>query len=125
MIIAKLKSAATICGALLFTATLAAQDSGALIDVLIKKGILTNQEAEDVRADLVRDSNTVPAHAFGGGKSTDRITIGMRLQSQYANIGTEIKGNPVNPVPTDQAFLRRMYLTLKAGVGGNCNWNSC
>ena len=119
MITAKLKGAATICGALLLTATLAAQDSGALIDVLIKKGILTNQEAEDVRADLVRDSNTVPAHAFGGGKSTDRITIGMRLQTQYANIGTEIKGNPVNPVPTDQAFLRRMYLTLKAGVGGN------
>ena len=119
MMTTKLKSVATTCGALLLTATLAAQDSGALIDVLIKKGILTNQEAEDVRADLIRDSNTVPAHAFGGGKSTDRITIGMRLQSQYANIGTEIRGNPVNPVPTDQAFLRRMYLSLKAGVGGN------
>lgn len=109
---------ALFAGALL-TGTALAQDSGALIDALIKKGILTNQEAEDIRADLVRDSNTVPAHAFGGGKSTDRISVGMRMQTQYANIGTEIKGNPVNPVPTDQAFLRRMYLTLKAGVGGN------
>ncbi|MSU48051.1 MAG: porin [Opitutus sp.] len=96
-----------------------AQDSGALLNALVRKGILSNQEAEDIRADLVREGNTVPAHAFGGGKSTDRITVGMRLQTQYANIGTEIKGNAILPVPTDQAFLRRMYLTLKGGVGGN------
>lgn len=29
----------------------AAQESAALIDVLIRKGILTNQEAEDIRAE--------------------------------------------------------------------------
>ncbi len=112
-------AAALIAVTLALTPTLPAQEAGALLDVLIKKGILTNQEAEDVRADMIRDSNTVPAHAFGGGKSTDRISVGMRLQTQYANIGTEIKNNAVRPVPTDQAFLRRMYLTLKAGVGGN------
>jgi hypothetical protein len=115
----QLKGAAAICGALLLTATLAAQDSGALIDVLIKKGILTNQEAEDVRADLIRDSNTVPAQAFGGGKATSRLSVGMRMQVQYAHIDTEVKGAAVQPVYTDQVFMRRMYLTLKAGVGGN------
>ena len=119
MLTTKTRLAALLAGALALAATLTAQDSGALIDALIRKGILSNQEAEEIRADLVRESNTTPAHAFGGGKATDRLSIGMRLQSQYANIGTEIKGNPVNPVPTDQAFLRRMYLTLKAGVGGN------
>ncbi|MDO8541808.1 MAG: porin [Opitutaceae bacterium] len=96
-----------------------AQDSAALINALIRKGILTNQEAEDIRADLIKESNTVPAHAFGGGKFTDRLSVGMRMQIQYANLGTEIRGNPVKPVFTDHAFLRRMYLTLKAGVGGN------
>jgi len=35
-----------------------AQDSGALIDALIKKGILSDQEAEDIRADLSRDYAT-------------------------------------------------------------------
>jgi Putative porin len=35
-----------------------AQDSGALIDALVKKGILNDQEAEDIRADLVRDFST-------------------------------------------------------------------
>lgn len=96
-----------------------AQDSGALITALIRKGILTNQEAEDIRADLVRESNTIPAHAMGGGKSTDRLSVGMRLQLQYANIDTEVKNAVVQPVATSHFFTRRMYLTLKAGVGGD------
>ncbi|MES2693938.1 MAG: porin [Verrucomicrobiota bacterium] len=96
-----------------------AQDSGALLDVLVRKGILTQQEAEDVRADLVRDANTIPAHAMAGGKSTDRLSVGMRMQMQYASLDTDIRGAAVQPVATDHAFLRRMYFTLKAGVGGN------
>lgn len=119
MMTAKMKTTALAAGALLFAAAAGAQEAGALLDLLIKKGVLTNQEAEDVRAEMVRDSNTVPAHAFAGGKSSDRLNIGMRVQSQYANIGTEIQGNPVKPVSTDHPFLRRMYLTLKAGVGGD------
>ena len=75
--------------------------------------------SEDIRADLVRESNTIPAHAIGGGKSTDRLSVGMRMQIQYANLATEVNGAAFNPVYTDHAFLRRMYLTLKAGVGGN------
>ena len=101
------------------TALTRAQDSGALLDALIKKGILSNQEAEDIRADLVRENNTIPAHAVGGGKSTDRLSVGMRMQLQYANLGTEVKNVAINPVPTDHFFTRRMYLTLKAGVGGD------
>lgn len=96
-----------------------AQDSGALVDALIRKGILTNQEAEDIRADLVKENNTVPAHAMAGGKSTDRFSIGMRMQIQYANLDTTSKNLAVKPVYTDQFFTRRMYLTMKIGVGGN------
>jgi phosphate-selective porin len=108
-----------VFGTALLATTALAQDSGALIDALIRKGILTNQEAEDIRADLVRESNTIPAHAMAGGKSTDRFSVGMRMQMQYANLATEVNGAAFNPVYTDHAFLRRMYLTLKAGVGGN------
>jgi hypothetical protein len=106
-------------GSILAASTVFGQDSAALVNALIRKGILTNQEAEDIRADLVRESNTVPAHAVGGGKVTDRLSVGMRMQVQYAHLGSEVAGNPVNPASTDHAFLRRMYLTLKAGVGGN------
>lgn len=100
-------------------ASLPAQDSGALITALIRKGILTNQEAEDIRADLVRESNTIPAHAMGGGKSTDRLSIGMRLQMQYANLDTDVRGAAFGPVSTHHFFTRRMYLSMKAGVGGD------
>ena len=47
-----LAAAAGILGTVV---SLSAQDSGALITALIRKGILTNQEAEDIRADLVRE----------------------------------------------------------------------
>src|SRR5215217_2479579 len=105
--------------ALLCSAPLLAQESGALLDALIRKGILTNQEAEDIRADLVRENNTTPAHVIGGGKSSDRLTVGMRMQAQYAGLGTNVHGAAADPVSTEHFFVRRMYLTLKAGVGGN------
>jgi polyhydroxyalkanoate synthesis regulator phasin len=106
-------------GGCLLATTLPAFEAGALLDALIRKGILTNQEAEDIRADLVRESNTVPAHAMANGKSTDRLTVGMRMQVQYARLDTDIQGAATDPSVVNHAALRRMYLTLKAGVGGD------
>ena len=40
-----------------------AQDSGALVDALVKKGVLSSQEGEDIRADLLKESAATP-----GGK---------------------------------------------------------
>ena len=91
---------------LLFTAVVSstlpvlAQDSGALIDALIRKGILTNQEGEDIRAELVKESNTIPAHAIGGGKSTDRLSIGMRMQSQYVALKSTVDGAAIQAPST-------------------------
>ena len=47
--------------ALLGSAVARAQDSGALLDLLVRKGLITDQEAEDVRADLVKESAATPA----------------------------------------------------------------
>jgi Putative porin len=38
-----------------------AQDAGALLDLLVRKKLITNQEAEEVRAELVKESTTTPA----------------------------------------------------------------
>lgn len=96
-----------------------AQDSGALVDVLVRKGILTSQEGEEVRAELLKEyAAQSPAPVVAGGKSTSRLSLGMRLQSQFADLGTDIDGG-VSPAATEHFFLRRMYLTLKAGLGGN------
>jgi len=108
-----------ITGLLISTVASFSQDSGALIEALIRKGILTNQEAEDIRADLAIENNTVPSRAVAGGKSTDRLSVGMRMQLQYASLDTDLPSGKIQPSYTDQAFTRRMYFTLKAGVGGN------
>ncbi len=55
MFSSKLKWLAAAAGALLAAGTALAQDSGPLIDLLVKKGIVTDQEAEELRADLVKD----------------------------------------------------------------------
>jgi polyhydroxyalkanoate synthesis regulator phasin len=119
MTIIRLRTFGLTAAALFALSSAVAQDSGALINALIRKGILTNQEAEDIRADLVRESNTIPAHAIGGGKATDRLSIGMRIQTQYAALNSTIDGAAVQPSSTEHAFLRRMYLTFKAGVSGD------
>lgn len=49
------KSLALLAGLTLSTGALLAQDSGPLIDLLIKKGVVTDQEAEDLRVDLQKD----------------------------------------------------------------------
>lgn len=38
-----------------------AQDNGALLDLLVKKRIITDQEAEDLRGELSRDNSATPA----------------------------------------------------------------
>src|SRR5712691_1912580 len=38
-----------------------AQDNGALLELLVKKGLITDQEAEDVRADLLKENAATSA----------------------------------------------------------------
>jgi hypothetical protein len=99
--------------------TLRAQDSGALINALVRKGILSNQEAEDIRAELLRESAVVPSVVYGGAKSTHRLSVGGRLQLQYSHLDMDTAGTALDPAATNHVFLRRVYLTLKAGLGGD------
>src|SRR3712207_2220060 len=48
-----------------------AQDSAALIDILVRKGVLTDQDAEDVRAELAQEAAATSA---GKGKLSSPIT---------------------------------------------------
>ncbi len=118
----KSKWLALLGGALLATGTAFAQDSGPLVDLLVKKGIVTDQEAEDLRADLTRDASAGIISTISGGKSTVGLTIAGRIQVQYAGLGTSIDGTSANPVSTEHFFLRRIYLGAKANLGNN--WTS-
>ena len=67
-----LKSKLLTTAAFLFGASLAlAQDSGPLIDLLVKKGVVNDQEAEELRAELVKD--------FVANTSAGKLNLGSTL----------------------------------------------
>ncbi|MCF3651865.1 porin [Synoicihabitans lomoniglobus] len=96
-----------------------AQDSGALLNVLVRKGILTDQEAEDIRAELTAESHAALMSSISGGKSTHSLAISGRLQVQYAGINTDAAGVD----STNEVFLRRVYFGAKAAVGAGWTAN--
>ena len=110
--------AAFLCGA----SFAIAQDSGPLIDLLVKKGIINDQEGEVLRADLARESAAAVTATISGGKSTAILSIAGRMQVQFAGLSTDINGAAAQPIPTSHFFMRRMYLGAKANLGNG--WSS-
>lgn len=102
-----------------------AQDSGPLVDLLVKKGIVSDQEAETLRAELARESSAAVTSTISGGKSTVGLAISGRIQAQYANIGGKIDGASTSLTATNHLFLRRVYLGAKATLpnGWSANFN--
>lgn len=100
-----------------------AQDSGALVEALVRKGILTDQEAEEIRADLARDFAVPPAFATAGSTFTTRMRVSGRIQTQFAGLSTDIDGAAVDPASTSHFFARRVYLTFRADLGADWNTN--
>lgn len=64
---------------------LQAQDSGALVDALVKKGVLSDQEAEEIRADLIREYAATPAGKMELSSSVTRLKLygDARLRYQF------------------------------------------
>jgi len=52
-----------------------AQDSGALVDALVKKGVLSDQEAEEIRADLLKDFSQTAAGKLDMASSTKGLKL--------------------------------------------------
>lgn len=102
-------------GAVLAAATAAqAQDSGALLDALVKKGILNDQEAEEIRADLTAESAAAQKQfAVAGGKSTSNLTITGRIQTQFFSFDNE------DVADSTGFIMRRIYLGAKAKLGSD------
>lgn len=97
-----------------------AQDSKVLLDALIKKGVLTSEEARQIEADMKKSA---PVYAVPGAKPVSKLTLGARLQIQYAGLSTDIDGTNADPASTNHFFLRRVYLVTKANFGSNWSMN--
>ena len=52
-----------------------AQDAGALLDLLVKKKLITDQEAEEVRGELTREAATTAAGKLKISAPIIRLTV--------------------------------------------------
>lgn len=122
MLFQKSKWLALFTGALLLTtAPIFAQDNAALIEALLRKGILTDQEAEDLRADL-SNSNSAAFASTSATPNLSKLIISGRIQYQFANLDTDISGTTADPAYVNHAFLRRVRLGFKANFSHG--WSS-
>jgi len=116
----KPKLTALFSGLLLLTSPLVAQDSKAILDALVRKGVLTSDEADAVQKEA---KDSAPAYALPGKKSVSKLSLSARVQTQYAGLSTDIDGTSNDPVSTNHFFLRRIYLTTKANLGPDWSMN--
>jgi hypothetical protein len=74
-----------------------AQDAGALVDALVKKGILSDQEAEEIRADMTKDFATTSAGKINLSNSVTELKLygDLRLRYQYDNRDSQLDPAPV------------------------------
>jgi phosphate-selective porin len=125
MLTLKSKWLALLAGVALTASAAMAQDSKALIDALVKKGVLTQDEAEKIAADVKKSEASMDV-ATSGSKYLKKLTISGRFQVQYAGFGASIDG-AADPVYTSHFLLRRMYLGAKAdmanGWSGTLNYD--
>lgn len=104
------------------TALAQSTDNQALINALIKKGVLSDQEAKEITAEIAKDQAAQDVET-NGDQYIKKIVLTGRFQVQYAGLGTNISGNPTNPVSTEHFLLRRMLLGTKVQFGDGFSAN--
>lgn len=100
-----------ICGVVSASA-LAVEDS-ALLNVLVKKGILTTQEALLLRDEMADESEKTVIDTVSGGKLTTALSIYGRVQLQHVNFSSDGAG----VAHTNHFLGRRIRLGVKAQLG--------
>ncbi len=98
-----------------------AQDAGALVDKLVKKGVLSSQEGEEVRADMMRDFATqTSAGKINLNSSITELKLygDLRVRYQYDDRQAQVAA----PNHVDQRSRWRYRLRLGADVALGENW---
>ena len=98
-----------------FTTAAFAQDNSALLNILVKKGVLTSAEALEIKDELSEDAHQTITKTVSGGKKTTSISIYGRLQAQYVNLDTDAAG----VASVNHLFARRTRLGVKTKLGDN------
>ena len=103
---------ALLCGVSIGAASLVhAQDSGPLIDALVKKGILNDQEAEEIRADLIKDFGTSSAGKLNLSSALTELKLSGDARVRYEYRTGENGG-------ANQQERNRYRYRLRLGLAG-------
>ena len=96
-----------------------AQDNAALLDLLVKKKVITDQEAEEVRADLVKEYTTTPAGKINISTPVKELRIygDTRLRYEYREAQSQTNSQ-------DTASASRFRFRLRLGLDAKLvdNW---
>ena len=87
-----------------------ATSNDALLDLLVKKGVLTDAEATAVAAELKEENKDVTFSAKG--KETVKLRFNGRMHFQYDSLDSEVNGADV--ASTNHFYFRRLRLGVKA-----------
>ena len=117
-----------LCSAMFMPAPLAhAQENGALLDALVKKGVLSDQEAEDIRASEEKDYATTAASKITLSSSIKSITFYGDLRLRYEQRSGGVDAGSVTGIGSgggvaishgDSQDLSRWRYRLRIGVKG-------
>jgi phosphate-selective porin OprO/OprP len=93
----------------LFSASALSASDDALLDLLVKKGVLSSAEATEVAAEL-KDASNVSFSAKG--KETIKLRFNGRMHYQYDSLSAEDNG--VDVPSTNHFYFRRLRVGFKA-----------
>src|SRR5947207_668219 len=91
--------------AMALTGVVKAQENGALLDLLVKKRIITDQEAEEVRAELTKEYATSTSAGklnLSSALSELKLSGDLRMRYQYDNRDSQVDPAGVVDGPGDE-----------------------
>ena len=100
-----------ISAALLGSASFAASND-ALLELLVQKGVLTQDEATSVAAELEEQDQGISISAKG--KETVKLRFNGRLQGQYDSLAGSVNG--ADTPTTNHFYFRRLFFGVKANL---------
>src|SRR2546423_11075195 len=103
---------------MLGSAAVRAQDSGALLDLLVRKGLITDQEAEDVRADLVKENAATSAGKLKLSTPLTELELYGDARMRYEIRTAEAGAPDTLTSPGDHTQRNRFRYRLRLGLRG-------
>ena len=103
------KTGLALCGGLALTAASAlAQDSGPLIDLLVKKGVVSDQEAEELRAELTQEFAKTSAGKLSLGSSVQSFKLSGDVRIRHQMETKQTTGKTATDERTRERFRFRL-----------------